>query len=113
MELVWALNNLTPSAIIDILLVALLFFGASFFIRGTQSVALLRGMILVLGAMVVFSNIFNLLALRWLLENTLTVLAIAIPGDLSARTAASVRAVGARRSIHAAPAARYCAGKNH
>lgn len=79
MELVWALNNLTPSAIVDILLVALLFFGASFFIRGTQSVALLRGMILVLGAMVVFSNIFNLLALRWLLENTVTVLAIAIP----------------------------------
>jgi diadenylate cyclase len=78
-ELVWALNNLTPSAIIDILLVALLFFGASFFIRGTQSVALLRGMILVLGAMVLFSNVFNLLALRWLLENTLTVLAIAIP----------------------------------
>ncbi len=79
MELVWALNNLNPSAIIDIFLVALLFFGASFFIRGTQSVALVRGMALVLAAMIVVSNLFNLLALRWLLENTLTVLAVAIP----------------------------------
>ncbi|MBE2272278.1 MAG: TIGR00159 family protein [Anaerolinea sp.] len=79
MELIWALNSLTPSAIIDILLVALVFFGVSFFIRGTQSVALLRGMIIVLGVAVLISNAFDFRALRWLLDNALTVLAIAIP----------------------------------
>ncbi len=79
MELIWALNSLTPNAIIDILLVALVFFGISFFIRGTQSVALLRGMILVVGVVVLISNAFDFRALRWLLENALTVLAIAIP----------------------------------
>jgi len=78
-ELIWALNSLTPNAIIDILLVALVFFGISFFIRGTQSVALLRGMILVVGVVVLISNAFDFRALRWLLENALTVLAIAIP----------------------------------
>jgi diadenylate cyclase len=78
-ELVWILESLTPLAILDILLVALLFFGLSFFIRGTQAVALLRGMVLVLGIVVVISNVFQLLALRWLLGNVLTVLAIAIP----------------------------------
>lgn len=79
MELAWAISNLTPTAIVDILLVAMLFFGASFFIRGTQAVVLLRGMVIVLAGMVVVSNVFQLLALRWLLGNALTVLAVAIP----------------------------------
>jgi diadenylate cyclase len=78
-ELSWALNNLNLGSIVDIFLVAVLFFAASFFIRGTQSVALVRGMVLVFGMMILVSNMFNLMALRWLLENTLTVLAIAIP----------------------------------
>jgi diadenylate cyclase len=77
-ELLWALNNLNASAIIDILLVALLFFAASFFIRGTQSIALVRGMALVIGAMILISNLFNLMALRWLLNNILTILPIVI-----------------------------------
>lgn len=79
MELVWAVSNLTPTAIIDIFLVGLLFFGASFFIRGTQAVVLLRGMLFVLVGMIVISNVFQLLALRWLLGNALTVLAVAVP----------------------------------
>lgn len=79
MELFWVLENLQPTDLIDILLVALVFYGASFFIRGTQAVALLRGMVLVLVSMLVISSVFNLLALRWLLENTLVVLGIAIP----------------------------------
>ena len=79
MELIWAFDSLTATSIVDILLVALLFYGATFFIRGTQAVALLRGMILLLAAVVVISNVFALLALRWLLGNMLTLLAIAIP----------------------------------
>jgi diadenylate cyclase len=78
-ELFWILESLTPIAILDILLVALLFFGVSFFIRGTQAVALLRGMVVLLAGVIVISNVFQLLALRWLLNNMLTVLAIAIP----------------------------------
>ncbi|MBE0690805.1 MAG: DNA integrity scanning protein DisA nucleotide-binding domain protein, partial [Anaerolineae bacterium] len=79
MELVWALQNLTPTAILDILLVALFFFALSFFIRGTQAVALLRGVVLLVAVLALVSNTLQLLALRWLLENLVTVLAIAIP----------------------------------
>lgn len=78
-ELLWVLDNLTLGALVDILLVALVFFGASFFFRGTQAIALLRGMGLVLAGMLLVSSLFNLLALRWLLENTVLVLGIAIP----------------------------------
>lgn len=73
------LENLKATDLLDILLVALVFYGASFFIRGTQGVALLRGMVLVLASMLVVSSVFNLLAVRWLLENTVVVLGIAIP----------------------------------
>ncbi len=79
MELIWALDNLTLKALLDIFLVALVFFGASFFFRGTQAIALLRGLLLVLVSMLVVSSVLNLLALRWLLENTILVLGIAIP----------------------------------
>jgi diadenylate cyclase len=78
-ELVWALQNLTPNAIVDILLVAVFFFALSFFIRGTQAVALLRGVFLLLVVLAVVTNLLQLVALRWLLENVVTVLAIAIP----------------------------------
>ncbi len=79
MELVWALQNLTPNAVVDILLVAAFFFALSFFIRGTQAVALLRGVFLLLVVLTLVTNLLQLVALRWLLENVVTVLAIAIP----------------------------------
>jgi len=78
-ELIWTLNNLTPNAMLDIFLVGLVFFGASFFFRGTQAIALLRGILLVMVSMLLLSSLLNLLALRWLLENLLVVLGIAIP----------------------------------
>jgi diadenylate cyclase len=78
-ELFWALDNLTFKSLLDIFLVALVFFGASFFFRGTQAIALLRGILLVVGGMLIVSSLLNLLALRWLLENMILVLGIAIP----------------------------------
>lgn len=79
MEIIYALTNIDLRAIVDILLVALMFFGLSFFIRGTQAMALLRGVLVLLGIVVVVSNVLQLTALRWLLQNVLTFLAVAIP----------------------------------
>jgi diadenylate cyclase len=78
-ELVWVLGNLNINAVVDILIVGLLFFGISFFIRGTQGVALLRGVIFVVAGVVLISNIFELTALRWLLNGAITVMAVALP----------------------------------
>lgn len=79
MELVWAIDNLTWKALLDIFLVGLMFFGASFFFRGTQSMALLRGLLVLLIGMLILSSVLNLLALRWLLQNILVVMGLAIP----------------------------------
>ncbi len=79
MELIWAIESLTPRAVVDIFIVALFFFGISFLFRGTQAVALLRGTVLLLVGLIVISNLFQFQALSWLLSNALTVLAVAIP----------------------------------
>lgn len=79
MELVWVFDNLTLTTLLDILLVGLLIFGLTFFIRGTQAVALLRGVVLLLVSMVLLSRIFDLTALSWLVNISLPVLAVAIP----------------------------------
>lgn len=79
MELLWALDNLTWKALLDIFLVGLVFFGASFFFRGTQAIALLRGLLLLLISLLVVSSVLDLQALRWLTQNLLVVMGLAIP----------------------------------
>lgn len=79
MELIWAVENINLTAVVDILIVALLFFGASFLFRGTKAVPLFRGTVLLLVGLILVSSIFRLQALQWLLQNALTVLAFAIP----------------------------------
>ncbi len=79
MELLWALDNLTWKALLDIFLVGLVFFGTSFFFRGTQAIALLRGLLLLLISLLVVSSVLDLQALRWLTQNLLVVMGLAIP----------------------------------
>ncbi len=79
MDLLWALENFDLRALVDILIVAVLFYGVSLLFRGTQAVALLRGTLALLVGMVALSQIFEFQALGWVLNNLLTVLAVAIP----------------------------------
>ncbi len=78
-QLLWVIQSLTPNAIIDILIVAILFFLMSFLFRGTQAVGVLRGMVFLVVGLILIAGLFNLRALNWLLSNGLTVLAVAIP----------------------------------
>jgi diadenylate cyclase len=79
MEILWAFDNFSIISVLDVLLVAALFFAASLLIRGTQAVSLLRGTMLVLITIGFFTSIFQLVALRWLLSHVITAAAIAIP----------------------------------
>ena len=65
--------------VVDIGIVALLFYSISFMFRGTQAVALFRGIALVVIGLISVAAIFRLSALSWLLANSLTALVIAIP----------------------------------
>lgn len=79
MDLLWALENFNLAALVDIFIVAALFYGVSMLFRGTQAVALLRGTLALLVGMVLLSQVFAFQALGWVLNNLLTVLAVAIP----------------------------------
>jgi uncharacterized protein (TIGR00159 family) len=78
---IWSrLNPFTnPWALLDILLVALLFFWLLGVIRGTRAVQLLRGIGIVLAIVFVLSTVEQFETLRWLLRTIQPALFVAIP----------------------------------
>lgn len=79
MELIWTLQSLDLTAVIDILLIATVLFGLSFLFRGTQAVPVMRGMIVVIVLMTFLSSVLNLVAFRWLTGAIITGAVVAIP----------------------------------
>ncbi len=73
------LSQLTPSSILDIILVALIFYGLFYLIQGTRAVQLLRGILVVILLAIVASNVFRFTALSWLIRNSIPALLISIP----------------------------------
>ncbi len=73
------LSHFTISSVLDILLVALIFYGLFYFIQGTRAVQLLRGILLVAFLAVLASTVFHLTAFSWLLRNSIPALLVSIP----------------------------------
>src|SRR4051812_18891276 len=79
-ELCWTFEtNFNAVALLDILVVALIFFGISLLLRGTQAVPLLRGTLILLLVAGTIATLLPLIAFRWLLGNIVTAAAVAIP----------------------------------
>jgi len=80
-EVLWTLQNLprNPLNLLDIFLVAMVFFGILQAVRGTRAATLLRGIAVVVAFVWGLSIVFNLQAFSWLLSITFTGLAIALP----------------------------------
>jgi diadenylate cyclase len=79
-ELCWTFEtNFNAAALLDILVVAAIFFGISLLLRGTQAVPLLRGMLILLLVAGTIATLLPLVAFRWLLGNIVTAAAVAIP----------------------------------
>jgi len=82
----WILSKLDLRNIIDILLVALIIYGAFLMVRGTQAVQLLRGVILLGLVASLFGSIAELTAFNWILKSSgqalLVVVAIILQPEL-------------------------------
>ncbi len=79
-ELCWTFQaNFNATAILDILVVASIFFGISLLLRGTQALPLLRGILILVLVVGITTTVFPLVAFRWLLGNVVTAAAVAIP----------------------------------
>lgn len=66
-------------AIIDILLVTLIFFGVLYLVRDTQAMMLLRGVILIIVLVALLTSLANLPAFSWLVRTTLPAMVFVIP----------------------------------
>src|SRR5512142_231281 len=66
-------------SVLDILLVTLIFFILLYFLRDTQAMVLLRGMIFIIVALVLLTTLVDLPAFSWLVQSTLPALLLSIP----------------------------------
>lgn len=65
--------------IVDILLVALVIYGLLRLFRGTRAVQVLRGLLVIVVAVALITNVLELTAFSWLLRNATPAILVAIP----------------------------------
>lgn len=78
-DIFWVLSHIRGGDVIDILLVAVVFYALFFLAQGTQAVQLLRGMVVVILAAFLASQILPFKGFSWLVSTALPALLIAIP----------------------------------
>jgi diadenylate cyclase len=78
-DLLFFFQRLDWLSVIDILLVALIFFILLYILRDTQAMTLLRGVLLLVVFIVFLTSLLDLPAFSWLINTTLPALLLAIP----------------------------------
>jgi diadenylate cyclase len=78
-DILWVFTRLNWQSVIDIILVALVFYALLRLMQGTQAVQLLRGVIIVVLLTILVTSVLNLTALSWLIGKALSALLVAIP----------------------------------
>src|SRR5512146_712800 len=78
-NILFIFQRLNWVSVLDILLVTLIFFALLYFLRDTQAMVLLRGMIFIIVALVLLTTLVDLPAFSWLVQSTLPALLLAIP----------------------------------
>ncbi|MEA3376413.1 MAG: diadenylate cyclase CdaA [Chloroflexota bacterium] len=78
-DLFWYLQRLGWTDILDVLLVASVFFWLFYLVRGTRAVALLRGVIFLVIVVLLLGGLIELRAFGWLIERALPALLVAVP----------------------------------
>jgi uncharacterized protein (TIGR00159 family) len=78
-QLLWIFSRFDWRSLLDILLVALLFYAILTLLQGTRAVPLLRGLAIVLLLVLLIRSVLDLPALGWLLDSALPALLVTIP----------------------------------
>ncbi len=78
-NLLFIFQRLNWLSVVDILLVASIFFGLMYWLRDTQAMVLLRGVILIVVALVLLTSLVDLPAFSWLVRNSVPAMLLAIP----------------------------------
>ena len=78
-EILFIFQRLDWLSIIDIALVAAIFFGILILLRDTQATVLLRGVVLLIILLALLTSFVDLPAFSWLIQTSLPALLLAIP----------------------------------
>jgi diadenylate cyclase len=78
-EIIFIFQRLTWTSILDISLVTVIFFAILMLVRKTQAMTLLRGVISLLIAVLLITQIVNLPAFRWLVLTAMPTMLFAVP----------------------------------
>ncbi len=103
MDTYWIFQRLDWLSVIDILLVASIFYWLLFLVRGTQAVPLLRGILILVVLSVLITNIFPLRAFSWLVRNAVPALLVAIPVIFQPELRRALERLGRTGSLLALP----------
>ncbi len=78
-NLLFIFQRLNWLSVIDILIVTAIFFALMYWLRDTQAMVLLRGVILIVVALVLLTSLVDLPAFSWLVRNSVPAMLLAIP----------------------------------
>lgn len=78
-DLSWLIQRLTWADLLDIFLVAILFFWLFYALRGTRAVPLVRGIAALLMTVALLTRLVRLRAFSWIIQQLLPALFVAIP----------------------------------
>jgi len=99
-DLSWLLQRLSGTDILDISLVAVLFFWLFYAIRGTRAVPLVRGMTALLISLTLLARIVELSAFSWLIEQLLPAFLVALPVLFQPELRRAFEQLGRGRWVH-------------
>ena len=78
-NLLFIFQRLNWLSVVDILMVAAIFFGLMYWLRDTQAMVLLRGVILIVVGLILVTSLVDLPAFSWLVRNSVPAMLLAIP----------------------------------
>ena len=101
-EILFIFQRLDWLAIVDILLVTLIFYGLLYFVRDTQAMALLRGAILLIVLIALLTSLVDLPAFSWLVRTALPAMVFVIPVIFTPEIRRALERIGRAGSFLAA-----------
>ena len=109
-NLLFVFQRLNWLSILDILLVAGIFFGLLYSLRDTQAMSLLRGMIFLFVLVALLTSLVALPAFSWLVSNALPALLLSIPVIFAPEIRRALERIG-RAGVFVPPASRVSSAK--
>jgi len=109
-NLLFVFQRLNWLSVLDILLVAGIFFGLLYSVRDTQAMSLLRGMIFLFVLLALLTSLVALPAFSWLVSNALPALLLSIPVIFAPEIRRALERIG-RAGAFVPPAARVSSAK--